>query len=499
MSYLLTVFIFSPLLGILALMFIPKEQEKTAKLIGILATLPPLICSFILYSAYAAGKGFDSFAEKAEWIRFGRFAELKGDFFTIHYELGVDGFAFVMMMLTAVLATLAAVTAISIHKQAKGFYMLLLLLEIGMLGVFAAKNLLLFFVFFEITLPAMFLLVGKWGKFASEKAAYSYLVYNGIGSAILLIAFSVIFGKTGTTDIEALQQILVSGEGPLGPISDSLQFGLFLSILIAFGIKLPVFPLHRWMVNVHVQAPPAVVMLHAGVLLKIGAYGLVRFGLGFFPDEFEDMAALIAVLGVVNLLYGAFLALIQTDFRKVLAYSSISHMGIVLIGLAALNEAGMQGAIFQVVSHGLIAAFLFFLLGVIEQRFGTSDLAALGGLAKQMPIFGGFLLAGAMASLGLPGMSGFVSELLAFLGLFNSMPIIAAVGTLGIILTAAYLLRAVLAITFGKREYKAKADLKGWEFIPVIVLLFFIIIIGVAPNTLGEPISTTLQLLGIRG
>lgn len=500
MNILLSIFIFSPLIGILFLLFLPKGRETTAKLFGIVTTLLPLICAFVLYGSYLSGKGFGAFTEKIAWIQFGRFESLPKGFFSISYELGVDGLSFVMMLLTAVLATLAAITAASSIKEGiRSFYMLLLLLEIGMLGVFAAKNLLLFFVFFEVTLPAMFFLVGRWGKFESEKASYSYLIYNGIGSAILLIVFTILFARTGTTDIASLRDMLAAGKSPIGSISSSMQTGLFIAMLIAFGIKLPVLPLHRWMVNVHVQAPPAVVMLHAGVLLKIGAYGLVRFGIGIFPKQFEKFSVLIAILGVVNLLYGAFLALVQTDFRKVLAYSSISHMGIVLIGLAALNEAGIKGAIFQVVSHGLIAALLFFLLGIMEERFGTSDMQRLGGLAKSAPLFSGFLLASAMASLGLPGMSGFVSEFLAFLGLFKSMPVVAAVGTLGIIVTAAYLLRAVLGMTFGQEKQAMKADLQGVEFVPVLVLLFFIIVIGVMPDALGGPLGSALQSLGIRG
>ncbi|MGG0185056.1 NADH-quinone oxidoreductase subunit M [Bacillus rhizoplanae] len=499
-SFLLSFFIFSPLLGIILLAFIPKKEEKAARIVGLLGTLLPLGSALFIASTYASGKSLTMFAEKIKWIQFGNFPGAENELFTIYYELGIDGFSLVMMLLTALLATLAAITAFSITKHVKGFYMLLLLLEIGMLGVFAAENLLLFFVFFEITLPAMFLLVGKWGKFSSEKAAYSYLIYNGIGSAILLIAFSILFARAGTTNIAELQAVLVRGKlttfGELLP--DSLQLGLFLAIMVAFMIKLPVFPLHRWMVNVHVQAHPAIVMLHAGVLLKIGAYGIVRFGMGLFPEQFEKFAVVLAVLGVINLLYGALLALVQTDFRKVLAYSSISHMGIVLIGLAALNEAGMKGALFQVVSHGLIAALLFFLLGIIEQRFGTSDITKLGGLAKQVPILSGFLLAGSMASLGLPGMSGFVSEFLAFLGLFQAHPILAAIGAIGIILTAVYVLRAVMQVTFGQRECEAKSDMRGVDYIPVVILLACILIIGIVPDVLGEPLRDTLQSLGGR-
>ena len=222
-----------------------------------------------------------------------------------------------------------------------------------------------------------------------------------------------------------------------------------------------------------------------------------------FPEQFESFAVLIAVLGVVNLLYGAFLALIQDDFKMVLAYSSISHMGIVLIGLGALNEAGLQGAIFQVVSHGLIAALLFFLVGVFYERLGTTIISKLGGMAKGLPITAGFILAAAMASLGLPGMSGFVSEFMAFLGLFKELPVLAAIGALGIILTAVYLLRAVLAMTFGKahREFRGTPDMKPVEYVPAIVLTGLIIMIGVYPSVLSMPLETTLEtiMLGLGG
>lgn len=498
-SFLLSFFIFSPLLCIILLAFVPKKEERAAKIVGLLGTLLPLGSALFIASAYASGKSLTMFAEKVKWIQFGNFPSVEKELFTIYYELGIDGFSLVMMFLTALLATLAAITAFSVTKHVKGFYMLLLILEVGMLGVFAAENLLLFFMFFEITLPAMFLLVGKWGKFSSEKAAYSYLIYNGIGSAILLIAFSILFARAGTTNIAELQAVLAGKKmTTVGELSNSLQFGLFLAIMIAFMIKLPVFPLHRWMVNVHVEAHPAVVMLHAGVLLKIGAYGIVRFGMGLFPEQFEKSAVFLGVLGVINLLYGAFLALVQTDFRKVLAYSSISHMGIVLIGLAALNAAGMKGALFQVVSHGLIAALLFFLLGIIEQRFHTSDITKLGGLATQVPVLSGFLLAGSMASLGLPGTSGFVSEFLAFLGLFQEHRVLAAVSAIGIILTAVYVLRAAMQVIFGKSECEAKSDIRGLEYIPAVILLACILVIGILPEVLGEPLRDTLQSLGGR-
>jgi NADH-quinone oxidoreductase subunit M len=498
-SFYLSLLVFSPLLGIVLLAFMPKANEKGLKMLGVLGTLPAAILALMAYFSYLSGKSLDIFSEKVDWIQFGSFGALDPNLFTVRYELGIDGFSLLMIVLTSVLALLAAIASFHIKKEWKGYFMLFLLLEIGMLGVFTAQNLILFFIFFEVTLIPMFFLIGKWGYFDKEKAAYSFLIYNGLGSAVLLIVIMVLFAKTGTTNIEALKVLVNSPEQALTPISDSLKMGLFIALLIAFGVKLPIFPLHSWMLRVHVEAPPSIVMLHSGILLKIGAFGLIRFGMGIFPEQFQELAVLIAVLGVVNLLYGAFLALIQTDFKMVLAYSSISHMGIVLIGLGAYNEAGVQGAIFQVVSHGLISALLFFLVSVLYERVQTTHLKNLGGLAKGMPIVSGFLLAGAMASLGLPGMSGFVSEFMAFLGLFEEMPILAAVGTLGIILTAVYLLRAVLAITYGKsnREYAGITDLRSYEWAPVLVLVGLIILIGVYPAVLSQPLENIV--LGIGG
>lgn len=500
LSFVLSLLVFSPLLGIAVLAFMPKTEEKTIKIVGFLATLPALGIAIGLYLHYLVGKDLSDFDVAKEWITFGGLQGAEAGYWAVNYELGVDGFTMLLVVLTAVVATLAAIASIYIKKEWKGYFMLFLLLEIGMLGVFTAENLILFFLFFEITLIPTFFLIGKWGYFEKEKAAYSFLIYNGLGSAVLLIVIMILFAKTGTTNIEMLTQIM---SDPNVPITSGLKLGLLIALLVAFGVKLPIFPLHSWMLRVHVQAPPSIVMIHSGILLKIGAYGLIRFGMGIFPEQFETLAVLLAILGVVNLLYGAFLAFIQTDFKMVLAYSSISHMGIVLIGLAALNEAGVQGAIFQVVSHGLISALLFFLVGAFYERTDTSLMENLGGMAKGMPIASGFLLAGALASLGLPGMSGFVSEFMAFLGLFEEMPWIAAVGCIGIIMTAVYLLRAVLGITYGQahRDFTGLVDLKGVEFVPVVVLIALIVLIGVIPSVLSSPLQATLEtiMLGLGG
>ncbi|MBU8905901.1 complex I subunit 4 family protein [Desertibacillus haloalkaliphilus] len=499
-SYLLSLLIFSPLLGILILLFIPKNQEKMIKLIGFLATVLPLALAFMAYSAFDKTASGYQFVESKEWINFSNGTmQAFGIDMAINYELGLNGLGMVLILLTAVVASLAAIASIHIKREWKGYFMLFLLLEIGMLGVFAAQNLFLFFLFFEITLIPMYFLIGKWGYIDREKAANSFLIYNGLGSAVMLIAFVALFVRTGTMNIEEITMMMQA----LGPEANNFKWGVLVALLIAFGVKLPIFPLHSWMLRVHVQAPPAIVMIHSGILLKIGAYGLIRFGLGFFPEQITQIAMLIAILGVINLLYGAYLALIQTDLKMVMAYSSISHMGIVLIGIAALNEAGIQGAVFQVVSHGLISALLFFLIGVYYERTKTSEIPKLGGLARSMPIASGFLLVGALASLGLPGMSGFISEFLAFLGLFREMPIVAAVGALGIILTAIYLLKAVLNVTYGPTpdKWHKLEDIRPLELVPVLVLVGFIVLIGVYPSILAEPLQVTLQLIlqGIGG
>lgn len=499
----LSFLVFSPLIGILLLLFVPRTKENTIKFLAVLATLPALVMAFIAFFQYRKGFDLAKLQESADWISF-KNPIAYGDLFTIKYELGVDGLSLVLVLLTAVVATLAAVASIHIKKEWKGYFMLFLILEVGMLGVFTAENLVLFFLFFEVTLIPTFFLIGKWGYFEKEKAAFSFLIYNGLGSAILLIVLIVLFARTGTSNIEVLRSLMASDSPQLvAPISEGLKMGLFIALMIAFGVKLPILPLHSWMVRVHVQAPPSVVMIHSGILLKIGAYGIIRFGLGIFPEQFAKLAGLIALLGVINLLYGAFLAFIQDDLKTVLAYSSISHMGIVLIGLGALNESGIQGAIFQVVSHGLISALLFFLVSVLYERTQTTEIQNLGGMAKGMPITAGFLLAAGMASLGLPGMSGFVSEFMSFVGLFKEMPVLAAVGALGIILTAVYLLRAVLNITYGQahREWAGTADMKPLEYVPAVVLTAFIVLIGVVPNLLGEPLQATIEILmhGIGG
>jgi NADH-quinone oxidoreductase subunit M len=495
---LLSFITLSPLLGILILAFIPKDRGRTIKGVGMIIPLLPLLASIYLFAKFDLLESGNQYAEKVHWLSLKiPFAGLAGREWAdipINYELAVDGFSMPLVVMTAIIGLLAAMAAQHIRLRLKEFFVLFFILMTGMFGVFMAQNLILFFLFFELTLIPTFFLIGIWGYHDREKAANSFLIYNGVGSAIMLIAFIALFVKTGSFDIAEIHSRL-SQLASGGALSNTFLWGTFIALLIAFGIKLPIFPFHTWMLKVHVQAPPAIVMIHSGVLLKMGAYGLLRFGYGFFPDLVQKWATVLALLGLINILYGAILAFVQRDLKMVLAYSSISHMGIVLFGIAALNGEGFQGAIFQMISHGFISALMFFIIGVIYERTQTSFIDEMGGLARSMPFVSGILLTAAMASLGLPLMSGFISELQAFLGLFKTdVKWIAVIGTLGLILTAVYLLRAVLRTTFGPtpEAWQGLTDAKPMEVIPMIVLLGFIVLIGVYPAVLSDPLQTTI-------
>lgn len=531
---ILSLITFSPLLGILVLLFLPKHRSRWLKVTAITATILPLLLSLWLYADYDSTKGGKAYEENATWLDVSLNKEAVGDVSSYHYELqyhmGIDGLSMPLLLLTTIVGVMAALASVHVKKRWKSFYIWFLLLEIGMIGVFLARDVFLFFVFFEMTLIPMFFLIGIWGYMNREKAANKFLLYNGIGSAIMLIAFVILVATAGfrAEQVPDKQQTNLSYSGSYEVItanltkadsyvnmsteqtqgqenpfylSERMRWVIFLLLLIAFGIKLPIFPFHTWMLKVHTEAPPSVVMIHSGVLLKMGAYGLLRFGVFMFPAVAEDWKVAIAILGVVNILYGAVLAVVQKEFKLVLAYSSISHMGIVLLGIASLNEIGLHGAIIQLISHGLISALLFLIVGSIYERTGSTELKDLGGLARSMPFISGILLTAGMASLGLPGLSGFIGEFLSLLGLFDTQQAVTCVAVLGVILTAVYVLRSILGITFGAmpEKFAAVRDARLVEAVPMIALLAFIVLIGVYPAVLTEPMKhgfdTLLQQL----
>ncbi|WP_181346789.1 NuoM family protein [Thalassobacillus sp. CUG 92003] len=490
----LSLLIFSPILGMLLLATVHRKNESLIKAIAVSATALSMVIAVLVFVLFHQGI---SHAVSYQWINFGH----DNIVFLLNYELGVQGFSVLLLLLTSVLTLLAAfVATFQIKKNLKPFFLWLLIMEVGMLGVFSSENLVLFFLFFEMTLVPMFFLIGRWGDRERERTAYRFLIYNGLGSAVLLLAISALFARTGTTNIALLQEIMANEVQGSAAISETFRNGILWAMLIAFGIKMPIVPLHTWMVRVHVHAPPVLVIIHAGVLLKIGAYGIITFGAGIFPEQFAQISTFIAILGVINILYGALLALGQTELKHVLAYSSVSHMGIVLLGVAALNQPGYHGAIFQTLSHGVIAALLFLIVGIVHSRTQSTQLKDLTGLAKAMPIASGCWLVAGMATLGLPGTSGFISELLAFLGLFETEPILAGVGMVGLILTTVYVMRIILSMTHGKHTLKPPTELRDLthsEMAPVFVLVLLIIAIGVWPSLLTSTLNLTVQTISI--
>lgn len=519
---ILSIIAFSPLLGVLILLFIPKDKGRIHQTIGIASTLVSLVLAGWMFSEFSSTASGAQFQESYDWIKLALNHEVLSQvttlFFELKYSMGVDGLSVAMVFLTALVGAMAAMASVYIKKRWKTFYILFLILQTGMFGVFMAQDVFLFFIFFEMTLVPTFFLIGIWGYMNKEKAANRFLIYNGLGSAVMFIAFLILVSTAGFSqnisgsewhiyysgDIQNIMNNLFSNPNSYANLNDpnndfflsaGMRWTLFILILVAFGIKLPIFPFHTWMLKVHTEAPPSIVMIHSGILLKMGAYGLIRFGILFFPEEAKQWAWVLALLGVINILYGAILAFVQKEFKLVLAYSSISHMGIVLLGLAAFNEIGMQGAIFQLVSHGLISALMFLLVGSIYERTGSTELGQLGGLAKSMPFMSGMLLIAGLASLGLPGLSGFISEFLAFLGLFETHKVFTIVALLGVILTAVYILRAVLKMTFGQMQerFVGLQDARLIEAIPMITLVAFIVLIGIYPSVLSEPLHQTVS------
>lgn len=533
---ILSMIAFSPLLGVLVLLFLPKHNGRWIRMVAIAATLIPLLLSVWLYVDFSTTRIGYQFVEQVNWIRIPLpvSSDLMGQISSLElrfdYTMAIDGLSLPLVFLTALVASMAALSSKFIKKRWKLYYIMFLLMETGIFGVFMAQDLLLFFLFFETTLVTLFFLIGIWGFIQREKAANKFLLYNGVGSAIMLLAFLILVATAGfvqegtafyyTGHIGDIKNNLfatgadsyVNNNVPNNPfyLKGALEWTfklwgghswtmdgkttLFVLLLIAFGIKLPIFPFHTWMLKVHSEAPPSIVMIHSGILLKMGAYGLIRFGVLLFPEEAKHWAAALAVLGVINILYGAVIAFRQEDFKLLLAYSSMSHMGVVLLGIAAFNQTGLEGAIFQMVSHGLISALLFLLVGSIYERTETTSLKELGGLAKSIPFISGILLVAGLASLGLPALSGFPGELMAFLGIFGSMRAVAIVGAAGIILSAVYVLRGVMGITYGPMSprYQGLRDARLVEAIPMIVLVAFILLLGIYPGILTQTMHQTV-------
>lgn len=503
-SFFLSALIFLPLIGAILILLIKHDNPRFYHWMAAFWSGCALILSLVILGRYdnqhlhTSGKYVFQFVDALPWI----------PHFNIQYQVGLDGLSLPMVVLTTLIVFIAVFVSWNITERSRLYFAMMLIMETGVLGVFCSLDLFLFFVMWELELIPMYFLIGLWGGARREYAALKFILYTMFASALMMICFLAIYflSTPHTFDVIVLLQ---NQNSLLADLAKPLQMALFISLFICFAIKLPMVPFHTWLPDAHVEAPTAISVILAGVLLKMGAYGILRFNLGLFPDLMKWMSVALAALGMINILYGAMLALAQTDFKRVIAYSSVSHMGFVLLGLAAWNPIGLNGAILQMFTHGTITALLFIFVGVVYERTHTRQLSELGGLSQQIPLTSALFVVAALASVGAPGMSGFVSEFLIFTGAYGNsltgMPhfaiqILTVAAALGIIIGAAYTLRVTSLVFFGPmaERWKNLKDINQVEIFTVVVLLVLVFILGFFPGFLVDFINpASEQLLSI--
>ncbi|RMF96136.1 MAG: NADH-quinone oxidoreductase subunit M [Candidatus Schekmanbacteria bacterium] len=479
---ILTYVIFMPLLGAIILMFFPKEKINSIKIFANFVAIADMLLSFMLLQKFDASTYKMQFVEKFSWI------EVKSINLTIFYFLGIDGISLLLFLLTTILGAIAILSSWSaITERVKEYYVFMLLLQTGMLGVFAALDFFLFYVFWEVMLVPMYFLIGVWG--GGPKKLYSaikFFLYTLFGSLFMLLGILALFFHYNATHPGVYTFDLMRLLNDNLPYS--WQWWLFLAFFLGFAIKVPMFPFHTWLPDAHVDAPTAGSVILAGVLLKMGTYGFLRFSMPLFPDATRDFVPFIAVLSVIGIIYGAMVALVQKDMKKLVAYSSVSHLGFCMIGLFALTSQGILGSVLQMINHGVSTGGLFLIVGLIYERRHTREIAEYGGLSSKVPIYSALTLIIFLSSMGLPGMNGFIGEFLILLGVFNSNFlgwIWAAFSCTGIILGAAYLLWLYQRVFFGKlwnpKNFNLK-DLNIREIATLAPIVLFIFWIGLYPK-----------------
>ena len=477
--------IFIPLLGMIAVLLLPRESEELVKRVTLLFTLIPLALAVYLFISYDRSTAGTQYVVNVPWI----------DAFNIKYHIGIDGLSVTLLLLTALLGPICVIASWrNIEKGIKAYMALFLLLETGMLGFFAALDLFLFYVFFELTLLPMYFLIGIWGGPRREYAAIKFFLYTLFGSVLMLVAMIAVYLNSGdpgarTFDIPTLITLAATEGHALNNLN--FQIWVFIGFFIGFAVKVPIFPFHTWLPDAHVEAPTAISVILAGILLKMGTYGLVRVNMAMFPqglDHFTNGIGFwgnsLALLGFINIVYGSFCALAQTDFKKLVAYSSIGHMGFVILGLAARNDSGITGAILQMFNHGVISAMLFLLVGVLYDRAHHREINGFGGLGTRMPVYTGITTLAFMASLGLPGLSGFVGEALSLLGAYSEFKWLTILSTIGIVVGAAYFLWTLQRVFLGNLnpKYEDLPEINGREILTLVPLAILTIALGVWPN-----------------
>jgi len=501
-THLLSLILFVPTIAALVMLFLPSGETKLLRWFAFSASLIPFVLTLVLWSRFDPNKTGFQFQEQYMWY--------EAIHSTLH--LGVDGISLTMVLLTTLLTPLAILASFSVTDRVKPYMMLFLFLEMGMLGVFMALDLLIFFVFWEIGLVPMYFLINQWGSANKDYASLKFMIYTMGGSLGLLLGIQMLGVLFGTYDLVALYErwnALDSGSILLGMPVHTVKTIAFWAFTIAFAIKVPVWPFHTWLPDAHTEAPTAGSMLLAGVLLKLGAYGFLRIVLPFYPVEANMFAGALAFLAVAAIVFGAFAAYGQTDFKRLVAYSSINHMGFVVLGIAAAARAAgtadahiaMNGAVLQMFNHGLSAAGMFFLVGVIYERTHTRDLEKFGGLFPLVPVYGGILIFMSMASLGLPGLNGFVSEFLVVRGAYPVLTVYTAISMLGLLFTGAYILKGIMKVLHGPMneewahgEHKL-TEINTREIFVVVPLMALILVIGIWPAWILEVINKAVVAL----
>ena len=501
-AHLLSLILFIPALAAVILLFLPAGDTRLLRWFAFGASLIPLLLSLIVWFLFDANQPGFQFEESYPW-----YPAIGSSF-----HLGVDGLSLTMVLLTTLLMPLAILASFSINDRVKPYMMLFLFLETGMLGVFIALDLLIFFVFWEVGLVPMYFLINQWGSANRNYASLKFLIYTMGGSLGLLLAIQMLGVLFGTYDLLTLYQrwnSLNRGATLLGLPVQTVKTIAFWAFAIAFAIKVPVWPFHTWLPDAHTEAPTAGSMILAGVLLKLGAYGFLRLILPLYPLEAKIFAGALALLATAAIVFGALASYAQTDFKRLVAYSSVNHMGFVILGIAAAGlssgsldaNIALNGAILQMFNHGLSAAGMFFLVGVIYERTHTRNLEEFGGLFPLVPIYGGILIFTSMASLGLPGLNGFISEFLVVRGSWPILTIYTVISMLGVLFTGAYILKGIKKVLHGPlNEHWAHGEhrlteINTREILVMVPLMGLILWIGIWPAWILDVINKTVVML----
>ncbi len=474
---------FFPLAGAVFLVFVPAERRREIRILALTVSLVTFALSAWLFSAFEGADPYIQFEERRAWLGFG-----------MNYHLGVDGISLILLLLTTVLFPVALLSSWkAVETRVKEFSFFLLLLETGIIGVFLSQNLFLFYVFWEAMLVPMYFLIGIWGGGRRIYATLKFVLFTMFGSLLMLVGiFVLLIRHHEATGIHSLAFSDLLGL----PLPPALQLWLFLAFALAFAVKVPLVPLHTWLPDAHVEAPTAGSVLLAAVLLKMGAYGFIRLALPLFPDAVETFLPGLSILAVVGIVYGGFMALIQKDMKSLVAYSSVSHMGLIMLAVFSLNAEGLQGGLFQMVNHGLSTGALFLCVGVLYERTHTRLIGDFGGVGRRMPVFGAVFLISVLSSIGLPGLNGFVGEILCLFGIFASNKVLAAFGVSTVILSAAYLLWLLRRVMHGPDNDSKVSTLKDLSrrelgyFLPLIALFF---ILGVFPGLILDKTEASVE------